>query len=283
MRRLGFCLAFPALFEVALACAAEPREPARVALREGRWFINDRATNAGRSAEGLLMNVRIVNATFEDHLRADFNAGVVGLAASRLVETFYRPAVVGQISDDTTRCSCRSIPEFHITQALDRCSELLEHHGGHAAAAGFTVHNDKLPDLIARLRSLAYEKLHSLDLRPTLSADAEIPLANLTIETLNILSLLEPTGQGNPLAHFVSRNLKVKGFRAVGRESTHLRMYVTDGQVTRQAIAFHQAHWVERMPMQVDLLYHPELNDYYGEPELQLHVYDLKPSGTPDL
>ena len=74
MRRLGFCLAFPALFEVALACAAEPREPARVALREGRWFINDRATNAGRSAEGLLMNVRIVNATFEDHLRADFDA-----------------------------------------------------------------------------------------------------------------------------------------------------------------------------------------------------------------
>lgn len=211
-----------------------------------------------------------------------FNPGIVGLAASRLMERYYRPAIVAFQGSEFTRASCRSIPEFHITQALDQCTGLLEHHGGHAAAAGFTVRNDKLPDLIDRLRSMAFEKLGALDLRPTLSADAEIPLADLSNETLKILTLLEPTGQSNPLPYFVSRNLKVKGFRAVGREYTHLRMYVTDGKVTRQAIAFRQAHWVENMPMQVDLLYHPELNDYYGEAELQLHVHDLKPSGTPD-
>jgi single-stranded-DNA-specific exonuclease len=209
-----------------------------------------------------------------------FNPGVVGLAASRLMERYYRPAIVAFQGNEFTRASCRSIPEFHITQALDQCANLLEHHGGHAAAAGFTVRNDKLPVLLDQLRSLAQETLGGLDLRPTVSADAEIPLVDLSNETLNILSLLEPTGQSNPLAHFVSRDLKVKGFKAIGREANHLRLYVTDGKVTRQAIAFRQARWVEHMPMQVDLLYHPEINDYYGEAELQLHVHDLKPSGS---
>ena len=72
----------------------------------------------------------------------EFNSGVVGLAAARLVETYYRPAVVGQVLDSTTRCSCRSIPEFHITQALDQCKDLLIRHGGHAAAAGLLVSNE---------------------------------------------------------------------------------------------------------------------------------------------
>ncbi|HEX7974151.1 MAG TPA: DHHA1 domain-containing protein, partial [Anaerolineales bacterium] len=69
----------------------------------------------------------------------DFNPGVVGLAASRLTEQYYRPAIVAQRGEEFTRGSCRSIPEFHITAALDQCASLLEHHGGHAAATGFTV------------------------------------------------------------------------------------------------------------------------------------------------
>ncbi len=89
----------------------------------------------------------------------DFNAGVVGLAAARLSETHYRPAAVGQISEETTRCSCRSIPEFHITEALDKCKDLLIRHGGHAAAAGFTVRNENLAELKLRLKALARSQL----------------------------------------------------------------------------------------------------------------------------
>ena len=86
----------------------------------------------------------------------EFNSGVVGLAAARLVETYYRPAVVGQVFEEEgiTRCSCRSIPEFQITQALDQCKDLLIRHGGHAAAAGFTVSNENLEMLKKRLASL---------------------------------------------------------------------------------------------------------------------------------
>ena len=77
-------------------------------------------------------------------VHTDFNPGVVGLAASRLTERYYRPATVASQGEETTRASCRSIPEFHITEALDQCGDLLVKHGGHAAAAGFTVRNENL-------------------------------------------------------------------------------------------------------------------------------------------
>ena len=85
----------------------------------------------------------------------DYNPGVVGLAASRLTEQYYRPSIIASIGDEYTRASCRSIPEFHITQALDQCKDLLTHHGGHAAAAGFTVSNEQLPTLINQMRTIA--------------------------------------------------------------------------------------------------------------------------------
>src|SRR5690606_25144266 len=87
----------------------------------------------------------------------EFNSGVVGLAASRLTEKYYRPAIVASQGEEETRGSCRSIPEFHITDALDQCADLLVRHGGHAAAAGFTVKNENLPELVTRLKTIAEE------------------------------------------------------------------------------------------------------------------------------
>jgi len=117
----------------------------------------------------------------------NFNPGVVGLAASRLTDTYYRPAIVAHIDTGTTRGSCRSIPEFHITNALDQCADILVRHGGHAAAAGFTVENDKRIELVSRLKAIAKEQLGEQDLRPTLTADAEIPLTEVRPELLNAL------------------------------------------------------------------------------------------------
>ena len=97
-----------------------------------------------------------------------FHPGVVGLVAGRLTEELYRPAIVAEVGPSETRGSCRSIPEFNITQALDECRELLVRHGGHAAAAGFTVRNEYLPELRERMERLAEEKLSKLDLAPVL-------------------------------------------------------------------------------------------------------------------
>lgn len=206
----------------------------------------------------------------------DFNAGIVGLVASRLTEQFYRPAIVASIGPETTRASCRSIPEFHITEALDQCAGLMEHHGGHAAAAGFTVKNENVQILVDRLKQIAFEKLGNIDLQPRLEADMDIPLFELRPEILQDIQKLQPTGQGNPQAAFVSRELKVVRSSLVGKEKSHLKMVVTDGRITYDAIAFRQGYWHDSMPPAVDLLYTFEVNEYNGRDYLQLNVRDIK-------
>ncbi len=212
----------------------------------------------------------------------DFNPGVVGLAASKLVENYYRPAIVAHQGDGYARASCRSIPEFHITEALDLCADLLEHHGGHAAAAGFTVREDNLPILIERLSNIAVEQLAEQDLRHKLYADMEVPLSDLKPDLLHYLSLLQPTGYGNRQAYFVSRNLKVTGCRTVGRDSNHLKLIVTDGRITYDAIAFGLGYWYDQMPAKIDLYFSYEQNEYNGRVTLQLNVRDIKISGSID-
>ena len=206
----------------------------------------------------------------------EFNSGVVGLAASRLVETFYRPAVVGQVSEETTRCSCRSIPEFHITEALDQCADLLVRHGGHAAAAGFTVKNEHLPALKERLKAIAAAQLSDQELLPTLSADMEVPLNEMKPEVLKYLEYLQPTGYGNPDAVFVSRNLQVKASRTVGADAKHLKLTLSDGRVTYDAIGFRLGSFQAQMPPRVDVMYTFETNEFNGRTSLQLNLKDLK-------
>jgi single-stranded-DNA-specific exonuclease len=206
----------------------------------------------------------------------EFNQGVVGLAASRLNERYYRPAIVAYQGDVFTRGSCRSIAEFHITKALDECEELMEHHGGHAAAAGFTVRNENLPELVRCLGEIAAGQLSGKDLRPVLHADFEIQLSDLVPEILTQLELLQPTGYGNPQPVFVSRELKVMDHRLVGKEGIHLKLTVSDGWITYDAIAFRQGHWHADMPLFVDLMYSFERNEFNGKESLQLNVKDIR-------
>jgi single-stranded-DNA-specific exonuclease len=211
-----------------------------------------------------------------------FNPGVVGLAASRLSERHYRPAIVAHQGEQVTRASCRSIPEFHITDALDECAELMEHHGGHAAAAGFTVRNERLPELIQRMQEIAARQLSGVDLRRSLHADIELPLSDLKPYIIDYLKWLEPTGQENATARFVSRKLKVSRAYTVGREGNHLRLEVSDGMITYSAIAFHQGDRLDVLPKRIDLMYQYELNQYNGRSTLQLNVIDMKNSSLPD-
>src|SRR5215216_717133 len=212
-----------------------------------------------------------------------FNPGVVGLAASRLTEMYYRPAVVASKGAEETRGSCRSIPEFHITDALDQCKDLLVRHGGHAAAAGFTVKNQNLPEFVARLKEIAKEQLSGKDLRHSLAADMEVSLPQLNMEVLDHLEYLEPTGYGNPSAIFVSRDVKVKSFRPVGSDGRHLKVTLDDecGGFF-DCIGFRMGSMHTSLTPRVDVLYQLELNEYNGRKSLQLNLKDVKPAGTPD-
>ena len=218
----------------------------------------------------------------------EFSAGVVGLAASRLVESYYRPAIVGHIGEETTVASCRSIPEFHITRALDECADLLVRHGGHAAAAGFTVRNEHQAALVARLREIARAQLGGMELLPVLEIDREIQLDKVQARhisgILGDIHQLEPTGRGNPEPVFASHGLEVRYVRAVGREGHHLKLSVQAGRNTFDAIAFRQGHWLEQISpgSKVDLAYRFEMNEFNGRSTLQLNVKDIKLSETQD-
>ena len=208
----------------------------------------------------------------------DFNPGVVGLAASRLVERYYRPAIVGQRGEEFTRASCRSIAEFHITRALEACGDLLEHYGGHAAAAGFTVRNDRLLALLECLHAQAEDALGRLDLRPTLRAEAEVRLRDLNAQVLADFRWLEPTGYGNPRPRFVARGVKVLSARTVGKEGQHLKLILEDDGTRHEAIAFRQGEWLAAMPPAVDILFTYEWNEYNGQRRPQLNIKDLRPA-----
>ncbi len=203
----------------------------------------------------------------------------MGLAAARLTEQYYRPSIVAHQDADHTRGSCRSIAEFHITAALDQCRDLLLRHGGHAAAAGFTVPNENLPALVTRLQQIATEQLAHQDLRPMLYADAEVQLADLNMELLKELDLLQPTGYGNPDPLFVARGVKVVNSRPVGRDASHLKLSLSDGKKVMDAIAFKFGEWQKNMPPRVDVAFTFERNEYQGYVNLQLNVRDLKKTG----
>ncbi len=213
----------------------------------------------------------------------EFEAGIVGLVAGRLSEEFYRPAVVVEQGETESRGSCRSIPGFDITRALDECADLLVRHGGHAQAAGFTVRNENLSALRERLRAIAERALAGQDLRPELVADAEVRLADLTLELAYEVQRLEPTGTDNETPLFIARGLHVTDRRRVGRDKSHLRLRLTDGMRFIEAIAFKQGDWDEHMPAEVDVAFHLELNEWNGTIRLQLNVQDIQPAGASRL
>ena len=206
----------------------------------------------------------------------NYNSGIIGLAASRLMEQYYLPAIVATRGEEFTRGSCRSIPEFHITRALDECADLLVKHGGHSVAAGFTVRTSDLPELVRRLKEIAHRELQGKDLRPTLRADAEISLSDLKPELLYDLDRLQPTGMENPKAVFVSRGVRISRKQLMGRDQSHLKLYVTDGRITYDAVAFRMGHLYNQLPDRIDLMYTFEVNEYNGREYLQLKVRDIK-------
>ncbi|MCX8062769.1 MAG: single-stranded-DNA-specific exonuclease RecJ [Anaerolineales bacterium] len=212
-----------------------------------------------------------------------FNSGVIGLVAAHLVETFYRPAVVATEFNGFIRGSCRSIPEFHITEALDECCDLMEYHGGHAAAAGFTIRKERFAEFVYRLQEIAREQLGSISLKPKLRADLPIDLSKLgklllEYPLIQYLDKFEPTGYGNPSPSFVSFGLSPKNIKRIGRDQTHLRFDVPPGW---KCIAFRCGELAEIFPPKVDILYHIEKNTYNGNNYLQLNVRDIKPTTPP--
>ncbi len=207
----------------------------------------------------------------------DFPAGVIGVAAGKLVEEFYRPAVVLELGPETSRGSARSIPQFDINAALTECRDLLSRFGGHAQAAGFTLPSANVERLHQQLLEIAKRELSDVELSPVLAIEVEMPLSSLGGETFELMKRLAPFGRANPMPTFLSRRARVMEHRCLGTKGEHLRLKLQDGQVVWDAIGFALGYLAADIAPYVDIVYSLEAENWKGTELLRLNILDLSP------
>ncbi|UCH35182.1 MAG: single-stranded-DNA-specific exonuclease RecJ [Armatimonadota bacterium] len=206
-----------------------------------------------------------------------WHAGVIGIVASRLVERHYRPVVLVAIADGFARGSARSIPGFHICDALANCSSLLEEFGGHELAAGFSIAPDNIEALRSKLAAQAVEALRPEDLVRVMTIDAWADLSGLSLEAVEGINAMAPFGAGNPQPVIGLRNLTVESVDTCGAEGRHLRLVLREGDVATGAIWFSFGHVVAHLPpgTVVDACCLPEIDEWGGSRSVRLKLRDL--------
>ena len=239
-------------------CDSETTKEALAQLQEDPTFANRRST-----------------VVYAPH----WHKGVVGIVASRLTETYYRPTIVLTAGEDgIISGSARSVGGFDIYTAIDSCNDLLTNFGGHKYAAGLSMHIDNLPEFKQRFEAFVADHIREDQLQPTLQIEAELQLADITKSFYNVLRHLEPFGPGNPRPLFVSRHLiNHRDTRAVGKEREHLRLDVTDRVNAITGIAFGRADMAEYIQNgnAVDICYELNENTFNHYTTIQMMVQDI--------
>jgi single-stranded-DNA-specific exonuclease len=208
-----------------------------------------------------------------------WHIGVVGIVSSRVLNEFYRPTFIIGGEGGNWRGSGRSIVGFDLAAALRECDDLLVRHGGHAMAAGVTIHPDNLDAFRTRLNGIAKRKLKREDLQPPLRLDAEVNLGDITLDTLAELDQLRPMGQGNPAVQFYVRNIThQRPLQRMGADKQHVKFWLTDGKASHEAVWWNAGK--ESLPVgRFDLAFAPQVNDYNGRRTVQLKVLDWRALG----
>jgi single-stranded-DNA-specific exonuclease len=209
-----------------------------------------------------------------------WHKGVVGIVASRLTETYYRPTIVLTAGEEgIISGSARSVGGFDIYAAIDSCLDLLTNFGGHKYAAGLSMHIDNLPAFCERFEQYVATHIREDQMQPTLYVESELQLADITPSFYNVLRHLEPFGPGNPRPLFVSRKLiNNRDTRKVGKSGEHLRLDVTDRGAAITGIAFGRADMAQHIQngFPVDICYELNENTFNHHTTIQMMVHDIK-------
>lgn len=209
-----------------------------------------------------------------------WHRGVIGLAASRIADRLYRPAIVLSIENGIAHGSARSIGNYHLLSALESCGHLFEQFGGHAAAAGMQIKSENVDSLRTALNVHAGKALAEDDLTPVLNIDAHVSAQTLDLSLVEELSRFEPFGAGNPKPVFVTKNMVLRDEPMVMKEK-HLKLWLYGADNRR----FEAVWWdgVERSigrtlapGSRIEVAYTAEANTWNGNTRLQLVVEDLR-------
>ncbi len=213
-----------------------------------------------------------------------WHRGVIGIVASRLTDYYYRPTIVLTRANGLVTGSARSIKSFDIYDAIDHCSDLLEHFGGHKYAAGLSMKPENLPEFRRRFEAYVSEHLVDEDFVPELEVDLKIKFADITPKFMRILNQFAPFGPGNMAPVFWTDNvIDAGGSRPVGGHR-HLKLTVSQvgdaeqGVAPFSGIAFQKGDLFDRIHdgEPFSICYHLEYNTWQGKTNLQLNVKDIK-------
>ena len=204
----------------------------------------------------------------------DWHPGVSGIVASRLVEEFARPCLVIALRDGAGKGSARSVAGFHIQQALERCHDLLVRYGGHAAAAGFTVEEDKIAAFSQRMEEIGQQCLGRGEFNAPILADGTVTFNQLSAEEVAALQQLQPFGMGNPEPVLLSSDVSVISQTLVG--SSHLKLVVKQGEDVMEAIGFNMAGLNIPSHVPLNFLHTPQVDDWRGSQEIKLKLKGVR-------
>lgn len=254
--------------------------------------IND-CNNERRSVDRIITTeaMRMIS---EDQMRLNsrttvlynpqWHKGVIGIVASRLIETYYRPTVILTESNGFATGSARSVQGYDLYQAIESCADLLESFGGHMFAAGLTLKKDNVAEFTRRFEKFVTETISEEQLVPRIFVDAELMPGEISMEFYTLLNRFQPYGPENMAPVFVSKNVFDTGNgRMVGQNGEHLKLEIcheSSGAGIFPAIAFGQAHRWDyiRAKKPFDICYTIEMNDFRGNRSLQMNIRDIRPT-----
>ena len=240
------------------------READRTTTKEALELLNNDPTS----------NEKKSTVVYQPH----WHKGVVGIVASRLTEHYYRPTIVLTKSGDILAGSARSVAGFNLYEAIHACREHLLGYGGHFAAAGMTLEENKVNDFKAAFETVVSQSIQSDQLTPLIEVDLEVSLSDLNLSLYKLIGQMEPFGPENLRPVFWTRQLKNTGYSKIVKEE-HIRFSVTDGNTTFSGIGFGLAkkfHLLQQSNF--DLAFTIDENDYNNQRTLQLRVLDIKAS-----
>jgi single-stranded-DNA-specific exonuclease len=216
----------------------------------------------------------------------EWHKGVIGIVASRLIETHYRPTVILTESNGFATGSARSVTGYDLYQAIESCGELLESFGGHMFAAGLTLKKENVPAFTEKFEEYVSKTISEDQLVPRVEIDLSITLDQIDEKFYNDLNKIQPFGPQNMAPVFVTKNVYDTGTgRAVGSSGEHLKLDLcseSSGTSSIPAIAFGQGNKKDiiKNGSPIDIAYTIEINEFKGMRNLQLNIKDIKPSST---
>jgi len=210
---------------------------------------------------------------------SDWHTGVIGIVASRLVDKYYKPAILFNTSSGKAQGSARSIEGFDILEAITACSSQLNSFGGHALAAGLTIDIDKINSFAAAFENYAAANWNADEFVSRLEIDAVCRLSDLSAPCVKLLAMLEPFGRGNRAPIFAARGVRlVASPRKVGQNGEHLQLVVCDNSTNARCIGFSMAQMEKKLLENefFSIAFEPQIDNFYGESTVQLVLKDIQ-------